>query len=790
MRKIYYFISVFFLLSLSSFAQEATIKGKLIDETTKESLIGVNVILEDGTGAATDIDGNYEIKTTPGTHTLTFKYIGYTKEQMVITVAAGETKNLNKSLKTSSTQLNMVVVSASKFEQKIGDVAVSMEVIKPELIENKNTYNVETAVDQCPGVTVMDGQVSIRGGSGFAYGAGSRVLLMVDDLPLLAGDAGDVKWNFIPVENIEQIEVIKGASSVLFGSSALNGVINIRTGFPKDKPQTKVSYYHGIYDSPDRQELKWWDNTPFYTGMNFFHSRKIEKNFDLVVGGSLFSDQGYRELEEEHRGRINFNTRYRSKKVEGLSYGLNVNAQTSNGGLFLIWESDSTVYSPYGGTHPDSTTISEYKTYRTSLDPYITYYTKNGVKHSLRTRYFNTTNRNNTNQESVADFMYAEYQFQKRFDNQLTITSGLVGNVSTVNSQLYGDHKGNNVAFFTQLDKKYWDRFNISLGFRGEYFKIDTVEIIPTFFGDTLSTPIQPVVRAGMTYQLFEETYLRASYGQGYRFPSIGEKFVATSVGPLNIFPNPNLQPERGSSAEIGIKQGLKVGEWVGYVDVAAFWTEYTDMMEFTFGLYLPDSVGPSFIPTDPGYVFNWVGFRAENVQKAQIKGIDATIVGSGNLGKVKTTILAGYTYMNPISPDADSAYLATYSDTVSNILKYRFNHLIKGDIQFDYKKWSLGFSARYNSFIENIDKTFEDLFIPINNGGIPLGDFIVPGLPDYRDERNKGDAVFDLRLSHQITPSSKLAFIVNNALNREVMGRPGDVQAPRTYAFQYSLNF
>ena len=61
-------------------------------------------------------------------------------------------------------------------------------------------------MEQVPGVTIIDGQANIRGGSGFSYGAGSRVLLLVDDLPMLAADAGDIKWSFLPVENLEQVE--------------------------------------------------------------------------------------------------------------------------------------------------------------------------------------------------------------------------------------------------------------------------------------------------------------------------------------------------------------------------------------------------------------------------------------------------------------------------------------------------------------------------------------------------------------------------------------------------------
>ena len=122
-----------------------------------------------------------------------------------------------------------------KYEQKIEEITVSMEVIKPSLIENKNTTNIQTAMDQVPGVNITDGQANIRGGSGWSYGAGTRVLVLVDDMPLISGDAGQVQWKLIATENINQVEVIKGASSALYGSSALNGIINIRTAFPSQK---------------------------------------------------------------------------------------------------------------------------------------------------------------------------------------------------------------------------------------------------------------------------------------------------------------------------------------------------------------------------------------------------------------------------------------------------------------------------------------------------------------------------------------------------------------------------
>jgi iron complex outermembrane receptor protein len=73
-----------------------------------------------------------------------------------------------------------------------------MEILKPSLIENTNTVSLEQAIERLPGVDIIDGQANIRNGSGWSYGAGSRVLVMVDDIPMLAADAGDAKWNYLP----------------------------------------------------------------------------------------------------------------------------------------------------------------------------------------------------------------------------------------------------------------------------------------------------------------------------------------------------------------------------------------------------------------------------------------------------------------------------------------------------------------------------------------------------------------------------------------------------------------
>jgi iron complex outermembrane receptor protein len=115
-------------------------------------------------------------------------------------------------------------------------------------------------------------------------------------------------------------------------------------------------------------------------------------------------------------------------------------------------------------------------------------------------------------------------------------------------------------------------------------------------------------MRVGATYQIAEATFLRASYGQGYRFPCIAEKFIRTSAAGLEIYPNEQLQPEYGQSAEIGVKQGIVLGKFKSYLDVAIFWMEYTDMMEFTFGQYGRPLIDPLF----------GLGFKSINIGRTR----------------------------------------------------------------------------------------------------------------------------------------------------------------------------
>jgi iron complex outermembrane receptor protein len=251
----------------------------------------------------------------------------------------------------------------------------------------------------------------------------------------------------------------------------------------------------------------------------------------------------------------------------------------------------------------------------------------------------------------------------------------------------------------------------------------------------------------------------------------VAEKFTTTTIGGLKIFPNPDLDPERGWSAEAGVKQGVTLGTWTGFADLALFLTEYSEMIEFTFGVYPAD---PDGVPT-----FDDVGFKALNIGSARISGLDASLSLSGSAGPVQLQLSGGYTYMNPVDPSLlDSAEIVKGD---GHILKYRRRHLAKLDLEADIGPLFTGVSFQYYSRMIRVDEVFLDPLI---------GNLLLPGFPGYWEKHATGYALTDLRLGWNISEVVRLTLNVRNVFNVEYLGRPGDIGPPRSATLQLHLVF
>lgn len=790
-------VLLLFFCSLPVIGQSYQLTGEIIDSDSKTPLIGVSVLTEENQGISSDIDGNYSLTLSNGSHKISFSFIGYEKKKIDVNIN-GSDQTLNVKLVPQTLDLDIVVISAGKFEQDLSEVTVSMDVLSPALIENKSTTNMEDLLQQSPGVSIVDGEPQIRSGSGYSFGAGSRVMILVDDLPILSGDAGRPSWGFLPVENVEQIEVIKGASSVLYGSAALSGVINIRTAYPKEKPITKINTCAGVYSDPQTSEGKYWNGNGILSGMNFLHSRRIG-TLDLVIGGNILGDDSYlgpinkenreqaasnynpfdvNRYDADSRARISVSLRKRSKTNSGLNYGVNTSWLKGESIAALLWDNDTTgLYSAYAGS------ATRTKQVIGSVDPFVEYFNGKGSKHTLRTRWQTLNNDNDNDQSNYSDVYYGEYQFQYVFDSSMvkdfTITSGITSTHTESISQLFSGAEGNpntlnkarNVAAYMQLDKKFFKKLNTSIGMRYEYFDVN---------GEASR---QPVFRTGVNYQVARGTFARASYGQGFRFPTIAEKFLNTAVGDLAIYPNEELKPEKSWNAEIGVKQGFKIKGFKGYVDVAAFWQEYENFIEFTFGKWggISNTLGG-------------LGFRSLNTGNSRVIGAELTLMGTGKIGETTINVFSGYTYTVPTSSTPDliyanggadsqlleSSYANSSSDPSNDILKYRLQHLVRADVEAIRNGFTMGVSVRYNSRMQNIDNAF----LLLEDQGL-----VSWGLNNWRDGHDTGDTVIDTRLGYTYKDKHRLMLIVANLLNREYAIRPLAIEAPRLTTIQYTLS-
>ena len=772
---------------------KGTLQGTIKEASSKEELFGANIYLlnHPEIGASADLNGEFSFSVPSGNLRFVVSFVGMKNDTIKVQIRPNEIKNIELNMIPLEEVLNELIVTAGKFNHKIEDLTISMEVIQPELIQNKNTRSVESVLDQTPGLNILDGEPQIRGGSGFTFGVGSKVAVLVDDMPMLSGDAGRPEWGFVPIENIEQIEVIKGAASVLSGASALSGVIHIKTAEPTLDPLTKFSVYSGLYSPPKDESMQWWDDYPYIHGVNFLHSRKI-KNFDVVLGGMMNFDHGYigapiadplvvdsltnfsdKKMSSE-KVRMNFSIRYHPPNAERLVYGISGNAMISNTNLVLAWLNDSSgIYRAYtGGVILQDQTI-------VNIDPYLSYFSKKGGKHTLKSRLLYTNNEMTNNQSNESKVYYGDYQFKRSYKKlqDLELIAGVSSTYTESEAQLYsgsGSPNNNllNVSGYSQLEKLVMKKLRVSFGYRAEYYQLN----------DSVTNSAS-IVRGGLNYKITEGTNVRMSFGQGYRFPTIAERFIKTSVGSFGVFDNPDLVPERSWNIEAGIRQGYKFGGFMGYLDVAVFRQKYINTIEYLFGFW------------DPSFAL--AGFKFLNTGRSQVDGVDISMAGMISLkkqSKIQYTI--GYNYILPktLEPDLvfandvfeEFSYNNTSLDSTQRLLKYRFKHSFKLDVEYKVKGLALGMSARYFSRIENLDRSIEEFEeATLNTGGTTQGVLYM----DYFNTKNNGNLILDARMSYQFKKLHKIALISSNLLNRTFSLRPLKVEPMRTIMLQYSVS-
>ncbi|MBK9098253.1 MAG: TonB-dependent receptor [bacterium] len=688
-KKYFKFRFILFFLSSTNLllAQTYSISGIVVDVNSKP-IPGVNVILlNTNFGAATDEEGVYKISNlSSGNYSVEFSAIGYEKFRNENVIIKNASVVLDVTLMESVILTDEVLVTAGKYEQKKSDLTVSTEVISGSQFSERNFSNLEDAVRYVPGVNMTEDQVSIRGSSGYGRGTGSRALLAIDGLPFYTGDSGEIVWEMIPTLEIQRVEIIKGASSSLYGSSAIGGVLNSITRDISEKPLTIFNGFYGMYDKPYYGEWDWSGERRPFNGLTLSHSNTLE-NFGFNISLTRLEDLGYR-MEDDFKKYIGFlKAVYDFSPTSSLTFL--ANTFNKRAGQFLYWKDSRNALIP-----PDQNSADRIETNRYLFGLIYKNVIGNDILLNIKTSYYRNFFKDNAAipNESTSHLYRGEVQLNNNITDFLMLTSGVEGTLSEVNSSLFGNPDAFSVGAYVVGDITFNFPLITSVGVRYDYSKLDSLD------GSGAVSP-----KIGLNYKLTREIILRSSLGTGFRAPTTAEAFTSTSTGGITVKPNPNIKSEYNLTFEFGVN--FTPVSFLN-LDAAVFQNEYYDMIE------------PGVDPSDGLVYFS-------NLIRARIQGAEAGIILDALPNELSFTF--NYTYL--------------WARDVQNgtALRYRPRHIFYSSL--DFRKWNLdlGINFRYTSRVEEIDEELVDLGVvvdgdirvPVYTTDLKLGySFISYGLP------------------------------------------------------------
>lgn len=247
MRNTYLFIILFLFLPYAGIAQNQTgeIKGTVLSNGVPviSSNIGIRELQK---GASADTEGFYYIKNIPaGTYTLEVSSVGFKKYSKRIEVQAGETLELNIELEESTLELDQVVVTGTMRKTYVKDSPVKVNVVKSEqLQQGKISANIMDLIGSVNGLSTQL-NCGVCGTNAIRINGveGPNTAVLIDGMPIMGALASVYGLNGISPSIIDQVEVIKGPQSTLYGTQALGGVVNIITKNPATTPIFSADVY-------------------------------------------------------------------------------------------------------------------------------------------------------------------------------------------------------------------------------------------------------------------------------------------------------------------------------------------------------------------------------------------------------------------------------------------------------------------------------------------------------------------------------------------------------------------
>lgn len=462
-----------------------------------------------------------------------------------------------------TTNLEEVVITATRTEKSIGDIPVPIQVISREFIRQTGSQKLVDILQQQTGVVLADNPLGqALQGYPNPFGSGIQLqgldpaytLILVDGEPLTGRNAGILNMGRVAIGNIRQIEIVKGPATSLFGSDALAGVINIITDKP-EKKEGDVQLHHAS------------NNTWGITAGKGFSRKKL----NVQAFANRLSSSGY-DLDRSIYGKTS-DAFYNYSGAVKADYQFS--EKTSLRSSFRIFhQRQFNNYLVFTGTEPDpvsGTTIERDWSFNNQLTHQF------NDKATLFVRLYATGYQNNARvyfdkNDQLYDRSYLEQQLIKpeiQFDwgkgkNGKWI-SGAGAFFETIDASRYTQQRSFNAYYvFTQKEWLWKNKFNLTIGARFDKHQLFASQFNP---------------KVAMAWKVNSKLRLTGSIGTGFKAPDFRQQFLA--------FNNTVVGYSLIGAAELSgqLQQMQQLGQIASTIDISPFTQPRSLLAEQSVGI-------------------------------------------------------------------------------------------------------------------------------------------------------------------------------------------------------------
>jgi outer membrane receptor for ferrienterochelin and colicins len=551
--------------SLISQVPNGKIAGRIYSSGKPVSMANIGL---QGTaiGTVSDVNGRFNLNDIPvQQYLMVVSFIGYHKWERIIT-EADIIGGLELSIELSPMihALDELVITGTRSEKKISDSAVPVSVIESRTFSATNSQYLSEGLSFSSGIRVEKDcqtcnytQVRINGLPG------SYTQLLINNRPLFSSLAGLYGLEQIPAVMIDKIEIVKGGGSVLYGSSAIAGTINIITKVPSSDYVEFVSSLNtiGLSDASFQGDL-------FASVVD----SNLKKGCSIIFSGKRrnpwdSNGDGFSELPELKNISFGVNSFLKADENSTINISLNNINEIRNGGDQLDKKPHLRMQSEFRNSQILAANV-DYKRNFYNIRSELMGYT--GLQQTLRNHYtgtYGSEGYGNTRNSTIISGMQWSYTSLKFITGKNIISCGGEYQTEYVHDEIKGynyliEQKTFQTGLYAQSDWDIHSKVNVVAGLRASH-------------QNTVNTLIWSP-RVNLLYKISNSLKFRAGYSTGFKAPQAFETdmHMAFSGGGISFTKiDPKLQPEKSESITSSLEYNCQKSNYIYGFGISTFYT-------------------------------------------------------------------------------------------------------------------------------------------------------------------------------------------------------------------------